>query len=174
MPTPLAAIIKLLVHPRFVDTGQDRLETIIPVLRRAGSHRGTLPTPEEIDLETAGAPTIAGTPTTTGVAFLWAAQIYRIVPAIRKITYDTAAGRVEVQFDSTSADAQSVIGALDRLVNVAIDTIGQFLLCDKRTLRTMAQRFASQLEQEPIDLKLEGTAVRLRRLANSILSQTEQ
>ena len=158
MSTPLATIIKLFVHPQFDVVDGGRVRTVIPLMRRAGAHSGTLPTPGEIDHDT------------TGVAFLWTAQIYRVIPAVTKISYDTAAARVDIYFDEARTDAKVVIVALNRLVGVAIDTIDKFLVCDKRELRSMARRFDSELERIPIELSRVGSAERLRRAVERVLT----
>ena len=156
MPRP-ATIIKLFVHPQFTVVGNGRIETVIPLLRQAGAHSGSLPTPQEIDHET------------TQVAFLWAAQIYRVVPSVTKISYDTAAGRVTVLYDAARLGGEAVISALSRLVGVAIDTIDRFLVADKKRLRVLARRFESELEERPVDLSLNGSDETLREVVRRVL-----
>ena len=63
-----------------------------------------------------------------------------------------------------------MIDSLKRLVNVALDTIGSFLACDKSRLRAMVVRFQQSLQDEPIDLALDLAEERLRELVRSVLS----
>ena len=134
------------------------MTTTIGVMRRAGDQTGTLPRPEELDWQTAG------------VSFLWASQIYAVLPAVREVTYDTAAARVEAHYDESQASAEAMVESLDRLVDVALDTIGGFLSCDKSRLRQMAIRFHDALRNDPIDIAVDGAEDQLRKLVREVLS----
>jgi len=97
----------------------------------------------------------------------WVCVIGRLIPPFRSVHYNTAAGVVDLDFDP-SVDSTSVVTAINRLVDVAIDVTGRFLGMDRDALEAARETLEAGLSAAPIDMRERGSEERLRELVERL------
>lgn len=147
----LAFLVKLIAKPRFTSTRPGNVRAEMPFLKVLGQRRGSV----RIGSST--------------VSERWMAVIACMLPPFLGVDYDTANGTVDLRFECDPWDDGPILGAMDRLVDVAAEEAGRFIRLDGDSLEETRCALVRALDEHPVDMREPGSEDAVRRIVHELL-----
>jgi hypothetical protein len=91
--------------------------------------------------------------------------VSELMPDLTEIEYDTAAATVLIHH---TGEDSAISRQVNVLLTVAANSAGKFLLADQERRRTMRDRLAATLEEDPVDLAEPGAADHIQRIIDRL------
>ena len=142
----------MLAAPKLTVVDKGVLRASMPFLKLVRNQSGTIDVRESPD-------------PSTGPAGQWIEVIGQLLPALTRLTYDTAAGVVDLFYDATDREMWDCV---DKLVAVAANSVVKFMTVDGERLNKMRAELADALEATPIHMRDDDATERLQRLIDSL------
>ncbi len=152
MERPLAIIIRMLAAPKLTAIDRGVLRASMPFLKLVRNQSGTIDVRESPG-------------TRAGPAGQWIKVIGQLLPALTRLSYDTAAGVVDLFYDATDREMWDCV---EKLVTVAASSVVKFMTVDGERLNQMRAELADALEAAPIHMLDDDATERLQRLIDSL------